>query len=106
MLLVLDEEVTHAVGRLRYERQAPAGRRRQPRPPGVRGGVAIAHGAYWHTVRPNKTARSCLLGMYIRPCFIAQEDMRGQLAEIEDPSEEVKQLWGPISTSLANVLPY
>jgi len=61
---------------------------------GKRGDVIVMHGACWHTARPNKTdeIRSVLLGMYMRPCFIPQEDMRGQLAELENPSELVQQL--------------
>ena len=61
---------------------------------GKRGSVAVMHGACWHTARPNKTdqIRSVLLGMYTRPWFIPQEDMRGQLAELEKPSALVRQL--------------
>ncbi len=75
---------------------------------GIRGSVVIAHGAYWHTARPNRTERprSCLLGMYLRPCFITQEDMRGQLAEIENPSKEVDQLMGGNQYQPRDVLPY
>lgn len=63
---------------------------------GTRGSVVVAHGAYWHTARPNQTDRSrtCLLGMYIRPCFVTQEDMRGQLADLEEPSDLVQELMG------------
>jgi ectoine hydroxylase-related dioxygenase (phytanoyl-CoA dioxygenase family) len=61
---------------------------------GTRGSVVFAHGAWWHTARPNQTdqPRSCLLGMYMRPCVITQEDMRGQLDELDDPSELARQL--------------
>ena len=61
---------------------------------GRRGSVAVAHGAWWHTSRPNRSSRprSCLLGMYLMPWFIPQEDMRSQLARIEDPSDLVTQL--------------
>ena len=61
---------------------------------GVKGSVVFAHGAWWHTARPNTTdqPRSCLLGMYLMPWFIPQEDMPSQLAEIEAPSELVQQL--------------
>ena len=63
---------------------------------GSRGSVAVFHGALWHTVRPNRTdqPRSCLLGMYIRPVFLTQEDMRGQLADINDPTDLERQLMG------------
>jgi ectoine hydroxylase-related dioxygenase (phytanoyl-CoA dioxygenase family) len=61
---------------------------------GAKGSVVFAHGAWWHTARPNQTQqpRSCLLGMYLMPWFIPQEDMRGQLAELENPSELAQQL--------------
>ncbi|HEY3330678.1 MAG TPA: phytanoyl-CoA dioxygenase family protein [Capsulimonadaceae bacterium] len=60
----------------------------------TRGSVLVAHGAFWHTARPNRTAqpRSALLGMYMRPCFITQEDMRSQIAEIDSPSPIARQL--------------
>jgi len=63
---------------------------------GRRGSVVFAHGAWWHTARPNITdeSRSCLLGMYMLPCFITQEDMRGQLTELENPSDLVRQVMG------------
>tara|TARA_Y100000588_G_scaffold379619_1_gene462113 strand:+ start:442 stop:1209 length:768 start_codon:yes stop_codon:yes gene_type:complete len=63
---------------------------------GQRGSVVFAHGAWWHTSRPNRTEqpRSCLLGMYMLPCFIPQEDMRAQLDEIDAPSELAQQLMG------------
>ncbi len=61
---------------------------------GTRGSVVFAHGAWWHTARPNKTdqSRSCLLGMYLMPWFIPQEDMHAQLEQLENPSEIVQQL--------------
>ncbi|MGY8825993.1 MAG: phytanoyl-CoA dioxygenase family protein [Candidatus Latescibacterota bacterium] len=61
---------------------------------GAKGSVVFAHGAWWHTARPNQTQqpRSCLLSMYLMPWFIPQEDMRGQLAELENPSELARQL--------------
>ena len=61
---------------------------------GKRGSVVVMHGACWHTARPNKTdqIRSVLLGMYMRPWFIPQEDMRSQLAELDNPSELVSHL--------------
>ncbi len=63
---------------------------------GRRGSVVFAHGAWWHTARPNHTdeSRSCLLGMYMLPCFITQEDMRGQLMELHNPSELVREVMG------------
>ncbi len=61
---------------------------------GVRGSVLVANGAFWHTARPNTTdkPRSALLGMYMRPCCIPQEDMLSQIADIENPTDLVRQL--------------
>ena len=61
---------------------------------GRRGSVVVGHGAWWHTSRPNRSdrPRSCLLGMYLMPWFIPQEDMRSQLARIDNPSDLVTQL--------------
>lgn len=63
---------------------------------GARGSVVFAHGAWYHSARPNSTDRSrtVLLGMYMKPCFIPQEDMHGQLAMIDDPSELVQKIMG------------
>ena len=63
---------------------------------GIRGSVVLLDGLLWHTSRPNQTAssRSALLGMYSRPCCVPMEDMRGQLAQIKNPSEVAKQLMG------------
>jgi ectoine hydroxylase-related dioxygenase (phytanoyl-CoA dioxygenase family) len=63
---------------------------------GVRGSVMVMHGANWHTARPNtsREARSALLGMYTRPIYVTQEDMRAQLAELSSPGEIVQQLMG------------
>jgi ectoine hydroxylase-related dioxygenase (phytanoyl-CoA dioxygenase family) len=63
---------------------------------GRRGSVIVLHGAIWHTHRPNKSdgPRSALLGMYIRPALIPMEDMKAQLADIAEPSEELQQIMG------------
>ena len=63
---------------------------------GSKGSVVFMHGATWHTARPNTTSipRTCLLGMYIRPHCLPQENMRGQLADIPDPAPLVEQLMG------------
>ena len=63
---------------------------------GQRGSVMVFHGATWHSARPNRSnkARSALLGMYMRPFFVTQEDMQAQLAKLENPSEIVRQLMG------------
>ena len=63
---------------------------------GVRGSVMVMHGATWHTARPNTSnaPRSALLGMFIRPIYVTQEDMRAQLADLDNPSELVQQLLG------------
>ncbi len=63
---------------------------------GQRGSVMVMNGKTWHSARPNVTdkARSVLLGMYCRPFYVTQEDMRAQLADLENPSELVQQLMG------------
>ena len=63
---------------------------------GQRGSVMVMNGKTWHTARPNLTdrPRSVLLGMYTRPFYVTQEDMRAQLAELNNPSEVVRQLMG------------
>lgn len=63
---------------------------------GARGSALVFHGALWHTARPNRSdkARSALLGMYTRPFFLTQEDMRAQLDKVENPSTIVRQLMG------------
>lgn len=63
---------------------------------GRRGSVVFAHGAWYHTARPNITdqSRTVLLGMYLKKCFIPQEDMQGQLAQIENPSELEEKIMG------------
>ncbi len=63
---------------------------------GARGSVVFGHGAWWHTARPNRTetSRSCLLGMYIMPWFLPQENMGAQLAELTQPTALVQQLLG------------
>ena len=63
---------------------------------GEAGSAVLLDGAMWHTARPNRTQepRVALLGMYIRPCCVPMEDMRGQLQELEDPSDLVVQMMG------------
>ena len=62
----------------------------------MRGSVLVMHGANWHTARPNRSdaPRSALLGMYTRPIYLTQEDMPAQLADLDNPSELVRQLMG------------
>ena len=63
---------------------------------GQRGSIVFAHGAWYHSARPNITdqSRTVLLGMYLKPCFIPQEDMHGQLAQIDNPSEQLQKIMG------------
>ena len=63
---------------------------------GKGGDVVFGHGAWYHSARPNTTSkpRTVLLGMYMSACIIPQEDMHGQLAEIENPSELVVKVMG------------
>jgi hypothetical protein len=59
---------------------------------GVRGSVLVAHGAYW--IRLDQTRPPIHVPVFwactFRPCFIPQEDMLGQLAELKNPSETVR----------------
>ena len=61
-----------------------------------RGSVALMDGALWHTSRPNATAacRGAILVKYIRSFCVTQEDMRAQLAALENPPALVQQLFG------------
>lgn len=63
---------------------------------GRKGSAILADGGFWHTSRPNRTKRfrSTLLIKYIRSVCIPQEDMRYQLAQMEDPPELVRHLFG------------
>lgn len=72
---------------------------------GSRGSIVFTHGAWYHTARPNITtqSRTVLLGMYLKPCFVPQEDMHGQLAQIEDPSELLQKIMGGTQHNLRNV---
>jgi len=60
------------------------------------GSVAFAHGAWHHTARPNRSddPRCALLGMYLKPCLIPQEDMHSQLAGMDSPTELERKLMG------------
>ena len=64
---------------------------------GERGSVMVMSGKTWHSARPNvyrqARVRSCW-GCIARPFYITQEDMRAQLADLENPSELVQQLMG------------
>ncbi|MGH3669479.1 MAG: phytanoyl-CoA dioxygenase family protein [Pseudonocardiaceae bacterium] len=63
---------------------------------GPSGSVIFAHGAWWHTSRPNRTdkLRSALLATYTHTFCVPQEEMRTQLSHVNEPSELVKQLLG------------
>lgn len=75
---------------------------------GRAGSVILADGAWWHTSRPNVTARSrqAVLATYIRSFCVTQEDMRYQLRAIERPSKLVKQLLGGTQYQPRTELPY
>lgn len=60
------------------------------------GSVIIAHGAAWHSAGWNrgKTPRTGIFGRYARSFMVTQEDMRPQLAVIDNPSPQVERLFG------------
>ncbi len=63
---------------------------------GKKGSAIVAHGAYWHTVRPNvaQRPRSALVGTYIRSFCIPCTDMRWQIDKLENLTELERQLLG------------
>lgn len=63
---------------------------------GRRGSAIFMDGALWHTSRPNfaRAMRCAVLVKFIRGFCVTQEDMRMQLAAIEQPSETVQFLFG------------
>lgn len=63
---------------------------------GPAGSVIFAHGAWWHTSRPNKTSRprSALLVTYTHTFCVPQEAMRLQLDTLSAPTELERQLLG------------
>ena len=63
---------------------------------GEAGSAVVLDGAMWLTARPHRTA---LLGMHIRPCCVPVEDMRGQLREVENPTDLAVQKMGATSAS-------
>jgi ectoine hydroxylase-related dioxygenase (phytanoyl-CoA dioxygenase family) len=75
---------------------------------GPRGSVIFAHGAWWHTSRPNRTdrLRSALLVTYTHTFCVPQEDMHAQLAHITEPSNLVKQLLGGNQYQPSRGFPY
>ncbi|WP_242909927.1 phytanoyl-CoA dioxygenase family protein [Actinomadura terrae] len=63
---------------------------------GPAGSAIFADGAWWHTSRPNRTTalRSALLVTYTHTFCVPQEDMRGQLDALSNPSDLVVELLG------------
>jgi ectoine hydroxylase-related dioxygenase (phytanoyl-CoA dioxygenase family) len=75
---------------------------------GKRGSAILADGAWWHTSRSNKSdeTRCAILTTYIRSCCVTQEDMRMQLAALDNPSEEVAHLLGANQYMPRQTFPY
>jgi len=61
---------------------------------GKQGDVVVGDGGWWHCARPNQTDRPRvgLLCMFVRNFIITQEPMRDQLAQLDDPSDDVRQV--------------
>lgn len=75
---------------------------------GKAGSVILADGAWWHTSRPNTTARArtAVLTTYIRSYCVTQEDMRAQLATLRRPTKLVRHLLGGNQYQARTELPY
>lgn len=75
---------------------------------GPRGSVILADGAWWHTSRPNRTdqPRVAVIGKYIRSFCTPQEDLTVQLADIDQPSDELKRLFGAEKYKSQRGFPY
>ena len=75
---------------------------------GKAGSVILADGAWWHTSRPNVTARtrSAVLATYIRSYCVTQENMRAQLETMRRPSKLVRHLLGGDQYQARTELPY
>jgi ectoine hydroxylase-related dioxygenase (phytanoyl-CoA dioxygenase family) len=75
---------------------------------GQRGSVILADGLWWHTSRPNvsRKTRCAVLATYIRTHCVPQEDMRMQLASLENPSELVRRLLGANQYQSTRTFPY
>jgi ectoine hydroxylase-related dioxygenase (phytanoyl-CoA dioxygenase family) len=62
---------------------------------GAKGSVILAHGAYWHTARPNTSAstRSAVVVSYLRAFCMPHTDMRRQLAQLANPTADEQRLF-------------
>jgi ectoine hydroxylase-related dioxygenase (phytanoyl-CoA dioxygenase family) len=60
------------------------------------GSLIIAHGAIWHSAGRNQTnaPRTGIFGRYARSFIVLQEEMKAQLAAIDDPSPQIERLLG------------
>ncbi|MGH8930777.1 MAG: phytanoyl-CoA dioxygenase family protein [Egibacteraceae bacterium] len=63
---------------------------------GPPGSVIFAHGAWWHTSRPNTTdaLRCALLATYTHTFCVPQEEMRLQLDAIDEPGDALRRILG------------
>jgi len=72
------------------------------------GSLIVAHGAAWHSAGRNRTEkpRTAIFGRFARSFIIPQEDMKSQLAAIENPSSLVERLLGKNQYAPQGGLPY
>jgi ectoine hydroxylase-related dioxygenase (phytanoyl-CoA dioxygenase family) len=72
------------------------------------GSLIFAHGACWHSAGRNTTdlPRTAIFGRYARSFIVPQEDLKPQLATIENPSALVRRLFGANQYVPQRGLPY
>jgi len=72
------------------------------------GSLVVAHGAIWHSAGRNTTdhPRTGIFGRYARSYIVPQEDLRHQLAAIENPPPLVERLMGKNQYVPQRGLPY
>lgn len=72
------------------------------------GSLILAHGACWHSGGRNMTdkPRTAIFGRYARSFIVLQEEMKCQLAAIENPSPLVERLLGKNQYVPQRGLPY
>jgi ectoine hydroxylase-related dioxygenase (phytanoyl-CoA dioxygenase family) len=72
------------------------------------GTLIVAHGAIWHSGGRNRTdrPRTGIFARYARSYIVLQEDLKGQLAAIPNPSPLIERLMGKTQYVPQRNLPY
>ena len=72
------------------------------------GSLIVGHGAIWHSAGRNVTdrPRTAIFGRFARSFMVPQEDMKRQLAAVENPSPLVERLFGKNQYVPQRGLPY